>query len=344
MPRLHATRALLLCLITFGVLPSAAPAQTAPDAATSQLLDRKLATDLVPGPVEFYVLLPPGYSETGERYPLVIDLHGGGGSRAILERQRPLFDELWSAGRMAPMVIAMPSVTPRCFYMDFRDGKEKWESFLVGPFLDHLRATYHVRADQRGTLVTGISMGGMGSLRLAFKYPDRFGAVAGMEPGIEPILQWKEMLPKHRFWRSDELMAAAYGNPVDQAYWAANNPATIATENAERIRASGLRILIEAGDQDMFWLYEGTRFLHDVLWNQKIRHEFHFYLGEDHVGHSMARRTAAAFEFLTATLHDPEPDPLIDAARKRIDPLKQGLDEADHYGVDADKIRPTGNQ
>ena len=163
------------------------------DAATSQLLDRKLETDLVPGPVEFYVLLPPGYSETGERYPLVIDLHGGGGSRANLERQRPLFDGLWKAGRMAPMVIAMPSVTPRCFYMDFRDGKEKWESFLVGPFLDHLRATYHVRADQRGTLVTGISMGGMGSLRLAFKYPDRFGAVAGMEPGIEPILQWKEM-------------------------------------------------------------------------------------------------------------------------------------------------------
>ena len=41
----------------------------------------------------------------------------------------------------------------------------------------------------------------------------------------------------------------------------------------------------------MFWLYEGTRFLHDVLWDQKIRHEFHFYLGEDHVGHSMGRRT-----------------------------------------------------
>jgi hypothetical protein len=162
-----------------------------------------------------------------------------------------------------------------------------------------------------------------------------------MEPGIEPILQWKEMRAKHRFWRSDELMGAAYGNPVDEVYWAANNPATIATENAERIRASGLRILIEAGDQDMFWLYEGTRFLHDVLWNQKIRHEFHFYLGEDHVGHSIARRTTAAFEFLTATLRDPEPDPTIDAARQRIDPLKQELDEADHYGIDAAKIRPS---
>jgi S-formylglutathione hydrolase len=338
MPRLHAAGVLLLSIAAAAVWARPAAGQTA-DNATSQLLDRKLASDLVPGPVEFYVLLPPGYETSGERYPLVLDLHGGGGSRAVLERQRPLFDRLWNEGRIAPMVIAMPSVTPRCFYMDFRDGKEQWESFLMGPFLDHLRATWHVRSDQRGTLITGISMGGMGSLRMALKYPDRFGAVAGMEPGIEPILEWKEMRPKHRFWRSDELMGAAYGNPVDAAYWAANNPPAIAIANADRIRGSGLKILIEAGDQDMFWLYEGTRFLHDVLWEQKIRHEFHLYLGEDHVGRSIERRTATAFEFLTASLRDAEPDPAIDSARHRIDPLKRNLDEADHYGVDQDKVK-----
>ena len=40
-------------------------------------------------------------------------------------------------------------------------------------------------------------------------------AVAALEPGIEPILQWKEMRPKHRFWRTDEVMMAAFGNPID---------------------------------------------------------------------------------------------------------------------------------
>jgi len=346
MPRWNSIRAFAAAPLLAGLCLGAAPAaaqdrsQPAPDAAaTSQLLDRRVESDLVPGPVEFYVLLPPGYGAAGERYPLVLDLHGGGGSRQVLERQRPLFDELWRTGRIAPMVIAMPSVTPRCFYMDSRDGKERWESFVLGPFLDHLRATWHVRQDATGTFVTGISMGGMGSLRMAFKHPERFGAVAGMEPGIEPILEWKEMRAKHRFWRSDELMAQAYGNPVDEAYWAANNPASIAIENADRIRASGLRILIEAGDQDMFWLHEGTRFLHDVLWDHRIRHEFHLYLGDDHVGRSLAGRTAAAFEFLSETLEEPQPDPAIEAARRRIDPLKRGLDEADHYGIDADKIR-----
>src|SRR5688572_26467366 len=85
MPRSHATRAFLFRLALTLLSPALVSAQAAQDAAKSQLLDRKLESALVPGPVEFYVLLPPGYSETGERYPLVIDLHGGGGSRVNLE-------------------------------------------------------------------------------------------------------------------------------------------------------------------------------------------------------------------------------------------------------------------
>jgi len=32
----------------------------------------------VPSPVEYYALLPPGYDETGEPLPLVLNPHGGG--------------------------------------------------------------------------------------------------------------------------------------------------------------------------------------------------------------------------------------------------------------------------
>jgi len=302
---------------------------------SAELVDATLESQIVPSPVEYYALLPPGFDGEGEALPLVLNLHGGGGDREGLKRQQRLIESLWADGTLPPMVVVMPSVTTRGFYMDFRDGSEKWETFIIEEFLPHLRQRFGLRTDRRGTMVTGISMGGMGSARMAFKYPDVFGAVASMEPGIEPILEWSEMRLKHRFWRADALLEKAYGQPVDADYWAANNPATIVTRTADKIRDSGLRIFLDAGDQDLFWLYEGTEFLHQVLWNERIRHEYRLYNGADHVGASLGPRTIEAFRFLARTLVDPQPDPVVENARRRIDPLKRRLREADHYGVDA---------
>lgn len=78
----------------------------------------------------------------------------------------------------------------------------------------------------------------------------------------------------------------------------------------------------------------GTEYLHQVLWEEKIRHEYRLYHGADHVGRSLGPRTDAAYAFLGGTLLEGEPDPVVNATRQRIDPLKRRLDEADHYGVD----------
>ncbi len=320
------------------LVSAVAGAALAMAAAASELVPGQIETELVSSPVEYYALLPPGYSTSGERYPLVIDLHGGGGTRDNLKDQQPLFDTLWADGRIPPMVVVMPTAQQRGFYLDLRDGSQQWESFLVGPFLDHVRERFRVRADARGTMLTGGSMGGMGSLRIAFKYPERFGAVAALEPGTDPVLEWDELRPKHRFWRDDALMERAYGKPIDQEFYAKNNPAWIAAHNADKIRASGLQILVEAGDQDMYWLYEAAEFLHRVLWDHKIRHDYHLYKGADHIGPSLGPRKAVALEFLAKSLTDPVEDPIVTAGRKRLAPMKAVLDEADHYGVDQDLV------
>lgn len=311
------------------------------NAQSTRLVEGVVESDLVPLPVEYYALLPPGYSESSDAIPLVLNLHGGGGSRDVLQRQQPRIDTLFTSDDIPHMVVVTPSVTQRCFYMDYKDGSEKWESFLVGPFLEHLRERFRVRSDRRGTLATGISMGGMGSLRLAFKYPKIFGAVAAMEPRIEPISDFKDMRPKHRFWRGDDLMSAIYGDPVDHEYWNANNPATIAQRRAQSLRESGLKIFIEAGDEDVFWLYEGTEYLHQVLYKERVRHEYRLYHGADHVGNTLGPRTDEVFLFLGRTVTDTEPDPVVEATRRRIDLLKRRLDEADHYGVDTHLIGET---
>lgn len=295
-------------------------------AKASQLVEARLDTKLVPGPVEFNVLLPDGYDSAKEPLPLLLFLHGGGGDRTFLTRMRAAIDDMWKAGTLPKMVIVTPSAS-RSFYMDYKDGSQKWESFIVGPFLEHLRQTYKVTRERKGTLLFGISMGGLGGLRLAFKYPDRFEAVAALEPGIDPALKWKEVKPRNRFYRSDELMQTIFGKPLDDGYWEANNPASICVANAEKIRASRLGIYVDVGDMDAFNINEGTEFIHRIMWDLKIPHEYHLVRGGDHVGRTIRPRSTEALEFLARVLNPPPADPEADALRKQLEPLKRSTEK-----------------
>ena len=285
-----------------------------------QLRDGNVTSDLVPSPVPYAVLLPEGHRPDAE-WPVFLLLHGGNGDRRLLTQLRPAIEEMWKSGKLSKMIIATPSVTARCFYMDFRDGSEKWESFLTGPFLRHLEQQYGASKDPKQRMIGGISMGGMGSLRIAFKHPQLFRAVAAMEPGIEPALRWNDIQPRHRFWRSDALFEAAYGKPVDPDYWADNNPASIAKAAPEKLKS--IQIYIEAGDEDMFLLHEGTEFLHRILWDGGVQHEYHLVRGADHLGRTIRPRFQESLLFLERALHPPGPDPIAEPARKRLEPLKR---------------------
>ena len=304
-------------------------------AAATELVEGTVSTDLVPSTVEYFAVIPRNIEQIEEPLPLILNLHGGGGNREALKLQHPNLEKQVQEGVIPPSVIAMPSVSLGCMYMDFRDGSQNWESLIVGPLLTHLRDRFNTRKDASGTFISGVSMGGMGSLRIAFKHPEIFGAVAALEPAIEPITHWAQMRPKHRFYRLDEAIDRVFGNPVDPDHWEANNPATIATRNGRKIRASGLKIYIEAGDADTLWLYEGAEFLHRVLWEQKIRHEYRLYYDADHVGPSLEPRMNAAFEFLGEQLKEPVQDSAVSEVRRQAAIAKQALDEADHYGNDA---------
>jgi S-formylglutathione hydrolase FrmB len=115
---------LLICCLTRSV-------------AASQLLDAKLETKLVPGSVEYAALLPDGYEAAKSPLPLLLFLHGGGGDKSFLGRMRPTFDEMWKAGVLPPIVVITPNAA-RSFYMDYKDGSQKWETFIVTEFLGGL--------------------------------------------------------------------------------------------------------------------------------------------------------------------------------------------------------------
>ena len=302
--------------------------------AQSKLETVDLATKLVPSPARYSVLLPPGYDPSKGPYPLVLLLHGGGGDNGFLAQMRPTIEAAWAAGDLPPAVIVTPDVH-RSLYMDYRDGSQKWETFIVSELIPDIRHRYRVSSDRRQTVVTGVSMGGLGSLRLGFDHPEVFGGLASLEAGVEPALSFDDVKMRNRFQRDDAFFKSIFGDPVDRAFWKKANPANMAIDNRDKILAAGLQIYIDGDDLDMFHLDEGNEFLHRVLWDHNIPHEYRLVHGADHLGKSLPPRLRDGLRFLTAhVLAPPPPDTSFAAGKAQIDALRRRM------GVRDDEPRP----
>jgi S-formylglutathione hydrolase len=293
----------------------------------------ELSSKIVPSPVKVSVLLPDGF-DRAQGLPLLLMLHGGGGDNGFLAQMRPTLEAAWAAGELPPLVAATPAAS-RSLYMDFKDGSQKWETFMVTELVPELRRRYGLFSERSKTVVAGISMGGLGSLRLGFDHPEVFGGLAAMEAGIEPALRFEDVKMRNRFQRDDRFFATIFGSPVDDAYWRKANPANMAIDNKAKILASGLKIYIEVGDKDMFHLDEGVEFLHRVLWDHGIPHEYRLVHGADHLGRTIAPRMRDALRFLDREVLRPQPpDTSFVANKQRIDNLRRAM------GVPDDQPRP----
>src|SRR5215468_8840073 len=278
-------------LVGAALLSAAAAVSQAPTtpgrAMKGTLVETTVASTNVPSPaprrgeanaVPITYYLPKNYdARRAERYPLLIQLHGGGGSNKDMENFRALsvgggmgglLDQAIENGLVAPMVSVLP-------------------------------------------FITGISMGGMGSLRIAVKYPEVFQAVASQEPAIEPALAYDDITLRDKIGRPDGtglqdriLLKRIYGDPFDKDYWAANHPTTIITKDPSRLL--GLGIYLEVGDQDLFYIDQGTEFVHRVLLDAGISHEYRLVKGADHVGPSLVPRSLDAFAFIGRQLNPPK--------------------------------------
>lgn len=256
----------------------------------------------LPETVPYALVTPPGYKNSGP-LPLCLMLMGGGGSRQNLVDCQPLFDAWWSDGSIPPMVFATPSAG-MSYYLEDPEGGVRWDSFLVEEFVPHLRATCNVGFDRLSTAITGISMGGFGALKTAFARPDQFGAVAAMQPMIEPGLRDSEVGARNRIHHMAGGPPKLVGPARDAALFEANHPANRARANANLIRDRGLAIYIDAGDNDFLNAHDGAEFLHRALWHLDLSHEYHLVRGADHGGPSMRPRMRAMFTWAGAVMSE----------------------------------------
>ncbi len=261
--------------------------------ADGGLVQGELETKLVSGPVE-YALLSPGGVHNGDR-PILIWLHGGGGSSRFLESCRPQFMSCWADRSLPSMVVATPSAG-WSFYLDRHDGSELWETFLLNEFIPHVRA--ETGCENGPVLIGGISVGALGALRLAFKYPDRFHAVVAIEPTIEAALSWDKVPSRDRVYMPDRIRHRLFGKPLDHQFWKTNHPTSLAVANSAAIAAAGLSIYLEAGDEDRMHVQYGCELLHRCLFDIGLRHEYRLTREGNHVGPSVGPRVAEALRFV----------------------------------------------
>lgn len=155
--------------------------------AQSRLLESlSMDSDILDYDVEYSVYLPEDYETSQRAYPVVYLLHGytddETGWTQFGEVKR-LVDEGIASGEIPPMIIIMPDgkVT---WYMNDHAGTELWEDMFVKEFIPHVEGKYRIKAKKEFRGISGLSMGGFGSLRLSLTHTDLFAACAGYSSAL----------------------------------------------------------------------------------------------------------------------------------------------------------------
>lgn len=131
--------------------------------------------------ISYLLYLPTNYDAgDAQRWPLVLFLHGRGESDGPLSVVKkwglPMFID---HGFNYPYIVASPQCPPRP-----KDWSQPGEQALLVSLLSHLTNTFKVDGDR--VYLTGLSMGGFGSWRLAADHPDFFAAVVPICGGGNP--------------------------------------------------------------------------------------------------------------------------------------------------------------
>lgn len=126
--------------------------------------------------IDYLKFLPKDYSSKGKKWPLMIFLHGRGESGDELQNVKK-----WGPPRIVETKSDFPFVliSPQC-----PDGRKGHNTKHIKKLIDDTIKNHNI--DTERIYLTGLSMGGFGSWKLAAEYPDFFAAVAPVCGGGKP--------------------------------------------------------------------------------------------------------------------------------------------------------------
>ena len=163
------------------------------------------------------VYLPPDYSKTDKRYPVIYFLHGFGGDHKILSDMAEVLDVAINEHKIRPfiMVVSNQKTTYDGSFYSNSGVFGNWENFTAYDLVEYTDNNFRTIARKEGRGIAGHSMGGYGALKIAMHHPDIFSSVYALSPGALAIV--KEYGPNSNTYK--ELWDISSEEELDQTYF-----------------------------------------------------------------------------------------------------------------------------
>ncbi|MGD8341254.1 MAG: alpha/beta hydrolase-fold protein [Gammaproteobacteria bacterium] len=283
------------------------------------------------------VYLPPSYAEGSDRrFPVVYQLHGWLPSAEVWSQMIDLEQGANNAiadGRSREMIVVLPDALTifegSMYSTSVTTGD--FEGFIVRDLVAYIDSHYRTIPERASRGLSGHSMGGYGTLRLAMKHPDLYSSFYAMssccltpyvadDPGNRAaagITTLEQADAAATFTKVPLSLAAAWSpnpnrpplyfdfpledgevQPLIIAKWNANVPLAMIDQyiwNLKRYDAIGLEVGLQDG------LLDANRELHQVLTDYGIEHSFETYEG-DHTNRVAERFQGWVLPFFSAEL------------------------------------------
>ena len=221
-----------------------------------------IATSACARPAEqTVVIVPAKYFDKDlqdQRYPVLYLLHGAYGCYNDWPRRASLD----SLSNEYGFIIVCPDGQDSWYVDSPIDPKMQFETYVSKELVEYIDSHYRTFANRYMRAITGLSMGGHGSLLLAFKHPDVFWSCGSMS-GCMNITRFPDK------WHIKDRLGEYNDN---KKRWEEN----AVYNQLDKVKASTLKpaqnIIIDDGLKDIF--YPQNMAMHELMVEKEIDHDF----------------------------------------------------------------------
>jgi len=230
--------------------------------------DLSLPSKILKSDRKFAVYLPPDYESSGRSYPVLYLLHGSGDDQTgwvQFGEVLNITDKAIANGTATPMIIVMPDAnTGRRGYFNDIKGDWNYENFFFKELIPYVEKKYRTKTDKRGRAISGLSMGGGGTLMYAMHHPELFSSACPLSASVGPLTfeDAKRSLTKANQSLPDTAITTYFNR----------HSAITLVNNMPEEQKKAVRWYIDCGDDD--FLYEGNSMLHIAMRKKEVPHEF----------------------------------------------------------------------